>query len=64
MLKQVFLANFEPVVTYFGPWNIPECLENGPLCVQKLAKKGSKMHFSESDPRPLRVHKQLKLAGV
>ena len=29
MLKQVFLAHFEPVVTCFGTWNIPKCLENG-----------------------------------
>ena len=31
MLKQVFLAHFEPVVTHFGPWKIPKCLEKGPL---------------------------------
>ena len=31
MLKQVFLAHFEPVVTHFGPWKIPKCLENGPF---------------------------------
>ena len=29
MLKQVFLAYFELVVTRFGPWKIPKCLENG-----------------------------------
>ena len=38
MLKQVFLGRFEPVVTCFGQWEIPKCLENGPLCVQKWAK--------------------------
>ena len=31
MLKQVFLAHFEPVVTRFGPWKIPKCLEKGPF---------------------------------
>ena len=31
MLKQVFLARFEPVVTRFGPWKIPKCLKNGPF---------------------------------
>ena len=31
MLKQVFLAHFEPVVTCFGPWKIPKWLENGPF---------------------------------
>ena len=29
MLKQVFLAHFEPVVACFGPRKIPNCLENG-----------------------------------
>ena len=29
MLKQVFIAHFEPVVTCFGPRKIPICLENG-----------------------------------
>ena len=36
MLKQVFLARFEPVVTRFGPWKIPKCLENGPIQDQKI----------------------------
>ena len=31
MLKQVILAHFEPVVTRFGPWKIPKCLQNGPF---------------------------------
>ena len=35
MLKQVLLAHFEPVVTCFGPWKIPTCLENGPFWDQK-----------------------------
>ena len=29
MLKQVFLAHFEPEITRFGSWKIPKCLENG-----------------------------------
>ena len=41
MLKQLFLAHFEPVVTCFGPWKIPKCLENGPLWDQKWVKNGS-----------------------
>ena len=40
MLKQVFLAHFEPVVTRFGPWKIPKCVENGPFWDQKLFKNG------------------------
>ena len=28
VLKQVLLANFEPVVTHFGPWKVRKCLEN------------------------------------
>ena len=43
MLKQVFSAHFEPVVTRFGPWKIPKCLENGPFSDQKWVKNGSKM---------------------
>ena len=35
MLKQLFLAHFEPICTRFGPWTIPKCLENGPLWEQK-----------------------------
>ena len=50
MLKQVFLAGFEPVMTRFGPRKIPKCLENGPFWDQKWAKNGSKTHFSKSVP--------------
>ena len=49
MLKQVFLAHFEPVVTRFGPWKIPKCLENGALWAQNWVKNGSKTRFSKSD---------------
>ena len=62
MLKQVFLARFEPVVTRFGPWKIPKCLENGPLWDQKWVKNGSKTHFSKSDPGPYAMLKQVFLA--
>ena len=31
MLKQVFLASLEPVLTRFGPWKFPKCLDNGPF---------------------------------
>ena len=61
MLKQVFLARFELVVTRFGPWKIPKCLENGLFWDQKLVKKGSKAHFSKSDPRPVGMLKQVFL---
>ena len=62
MLKQVFLAHFELVVTRFGPWNIPKCLENGPLWDQKWVKNGSKTCFSKSDPGPVAMLKQMFLA--
>ena len=62
MLKQVFLAHFEPVVMRFGPWKIPKCLENGSFWDQKRVKNGSKTHFSKSDPRPFGMLKQLFLA--
>ena len=35
MLKQVFLAHFEPIQTGFGPWKIPISLEKGPFWDQK-----------------------------
>ena len=38
MLKQVFLAHFDPVVTRFGPWQIPKCLENGLFWEEKWVK--------------------------
>ena len=60
MLKQVFLAPFEPVVTHFNPWKIPKCLENGPFWVQREVKNASKTCFSKSDHRPFGVHKQVK----
>ena len=40
MLKHVFLAHFELMVTRFGPWNIPKCLEKGPLWEQNWVKNG------------------------
>ena len=39
MLKQVFLARFEPVVMRFGPPKVPNCLENGPFWGQKMGQK-------------------------
>ena len=62
MLKQVFSAHFEPVVTCFGPWEIPKCLENGSFWDQKWVKNGSKRHFSKSDPGPFGMLKQVFLA--
>ena len=41
MLKQVFLARFEPMVTRFGPWKTPYCLEDGSFWDQKWVKNGS-----------------------
>ena len=60
VLKQVFLAHFEPEITRFGPWKRRNCLENGPLWDQKWVKTGSKTCFSKSDPRPWVVHKEVK----
>ena len=62
MLKQVFLAHFEPKVMRFGPWKIPKCLENGPLWNQKWVKNGSKARFCKSDTRPFGMLKQMFLA--
>ena len=62
MLKQVVLAHFEPVVTCFGPWKIPKCLENGPFWEQQWVKNGSKTCFSKSDPGPFGMLKKVFLA--
>ena len=62
MLKQVFLARFEPVVARFGPWKIPKCLENGSFWDQKWVKNGSKTHFCKSDIGPFGMLKQVFLA--
>ena len=59
MLKKVFLACFQPVVTRFGPWKIPKCLEMGPFWDQSRVKNGSKTHFSKSDPGPFGMLKQV-----
>ena len=63
MLEQVFIAHFEPVVACFGPRKIPKCLENGPFWDQKWVQNGSKTCFSQSDPRPFGMLKQVVLAG-
>ena len=49
MLKQLFLAHFEPMVTRFvlGP---------------KMGKNGSKTRLSKSDPGPFGMLKQVFLA--
>ena len=59
MLKQVFLARFEPEITRFASWKMPKCLENGPLWDQKWVKNGSKMCLSKNDPRPFRMLKEV-----
>ena len=59
MLKQVFSARFEPVVTRFGPWKIPKCLEKGSFWDQKWVKNGSKTRFSKSDRRPFGMLNQV-----
>ena len=60
MPKQVFLACFELMVARFGPPKIPKCLENGLFWDKKSVKNGSKMCFSQNDPRPFGVPKQVK----
>ena len=64
MLKQVFLARFEPVVARFGPRKIPKCLENGPFWDQKWIKNGSKKRFPKSDTGPFGMLKQVFLTGL
>ena len=57
-----FLAHFEPVVTGFGPWKVPKCLGNGPLCDQKGVKSGSQTRFPKYDLGPFAMLKQVVLA--
>ena len=59
MLKQVFLAHFEPNLDGFWPMEIPIFLEKGPFWEQKWVKNWSKTRFSKSDLGPLGVHKQV-----
>ena len=59
MLKQGFLAHFEAVVTHFGPWKIPKCLENAPFWDQTRFKNGSKARFSKSARVPSGMLKQV-----
>ena len=61
VLKQVFLACFELVVTRFRPQKVPKSLENGLFGYQKRVKKGSKLYVSQSDPRPLGMLQQVCL---
>ena len=61
MLKQVFLAHFEPMVNRFGPWKMPKCLDNGSFGDQNLMKNGSKKSCSKSDARPFGMLKQVFL---
>ena len=59
MLKQVFLAHFEPLVTRFGREKILKCLEKRPFWDLKWVKNGSKTHFSKSLLGLFGVHKQM-----
>ena len=61
-LKKLILARFHPVVTHYGPWKMPKCLENGPFWAQTWFKKGSKMRFSKSYDGPFGILKQGFLA--
>ena len=58
MLKQVYIARFEPVVTHFGPCKMPKCLANGPFSDLKRVNNGSKTRCSKSDPGPFGMLKK------
>ena len=45
MLKQVFLAHFEPVVTRFGPWKPQNALKMGCFGTNNGLKMGQKRIF-------------------
>ena len=46
------------MVTRYGPWKMPKCLENGPFGDQNWIQNGSKMRFSKSDRRPFGMLRQ------
>ena len=52
MLKQVFLAHFEPVGTGFGPRKIPKCLEKGLFETKNGSKMAEKCAFPKLIPDP------------
>ena len=60
VLKQVFLARFQCVVTSFGPPKIPKSLEDELFWDQKWVKNGSTMCFSKNDLGAFGLHKQVK----
>ena len=62
MLRQGFLAHFEPIGAGFGAWKMPKCLAKGPFWEQKWVINGSKPRFSKSDPGPFGMLKQVFLA--
>ena len=43
------------MVTRFGPWKIPKCLENGPFWDRKWVKNGSKTQIWKG-PSQLGAH--------
>ena len=50
MLKQVFLARFEPVVTCLGPSKIPRCLKMGAFWDEKGSKMGQNVFSAYFEP--------------
>ena len=50
ILKQVFLAHFEPVVSPIEPWTITKCFENGSYRHQEGSKVGQKRVFPKVIP--------------
>ena len=45
MLKQVFLAHFEPVVTRFGTWKSQHALKRGRFGTKNGSKMGQQRFF-------------------
>ena len=58
MLRQLFLARFEPMVKHYVPWKIPKCLENGPFWAQTWVTEGSKTDFSNRYYEPFGMLKE------
>ena len=46
--SKVNRARFEPVVTPFGPWKIPKCLENEPNLNQQMGQEWVKKVFCQN----------------
>ena len=61
MLKQLFLAHFEPMVTRLGQQKIPKCLQKWAVLAPKKGQKWVKKPFLQTHLGPFGMRKELFL---